>query len=284
MRQRNFLILGSGEAIGSALAACGADPIAAQPPPGTDGGAGVVRGWNALALRAIRDTRPGLDMAARALAALHTSMYNAWAAYDEDARQTMHGRAVRLPRAERGAASKAGAMSHAAYLVLCQRFASQQAGFDARMAALGLAPARLDDQFTPAGIGRTQAAAMLEAWRRDGAEPADAAPRIAEDRAIEPGAEAAEDWCRLARQVSEREGYGDDRDVLLYFVLANALADAARVGGRGAVDAAAAGVLRSFTGAAEWRIAAGGAEDVELGRKAGALAFERARRCWRGKL
>jgi hypothetical protein len=277
MRQRNFLRLGSGDAIGGALAACGAQPVAAQPAPRTGGKAGIVRGWNALALRAIRDTRAGLDTATRALAALHTAMYNAWAAYDDVARQTAHGRAVRLPRAERSAASKAGAMSHAAYLVLCERFPSQQAGFEARMAAFGLAPARLDGQFTPAGIGRTQAIAVLEACGRDGVE----------DKRFESDAGSPDGWCRLAQQVSEREGYGDDRDVLLYFVLANALADALQVAGSGAVDAAVAVVLRSFTGSAEWRIAAGGTEDMEsleLGRKAGAQAFAKARRCWRGKL
>lgn len=314
MRRRNFLRLGSGEAIGGALAACGADPlpIAARPAPRTGAAAeaetetGIVRGWNALALRAIRATQPGLPQATRALALLHTCMYNAWAAYDDDARQTVHGRAVRLPRAERSAASKAGAMSHAAHLVLCERFAAQRAGFDARMAALGLAPARPAGQFTPAGIGRTQATAMLEAWRGDGADEAEglvtvlpfalpctlATPHAALDHPVEPEAGLAHAWCGLAQRVSQRDGHDDDRDVLLYFVLAHALADAViaaadaaadRAASHGIVDAAAAGVLRSFTGSAAWRVEAMDRDVRELGRQVGARVFEKARRCWRGR-
>ena len=33
-------------------------------------------------------------------------MYNAWAAYDDEARQTVHGVGIRLPRGERDAASQ----------------------------------------------------------------------------------------------------------------------------------------------------------------------------------
>jgi len=38
--------------------------------------------WNNVALQAIRDTHPGPPMAARALAILHTCLYDAWVAYD----------------------------------------------------------------------------------------------------------------------------------------------------------------------------------------------------------
>lgn len=289
MRRRNFLRLGSDEAIDGALAACGADSVTLPP-------AGTVRGWNGLALRAIHDTQPDAHTATRALAALHTCMYNAWAAYDEVARQTMHGRAVRLPRAERSAASKASAMSHAAYFTLCERFPSQQAGFDAWMADLGLDPSCPDGQFTPAGIGRSQASAMLDFCRRDSADapdqPAAAEQSFAlatqhhiEDRRAAPGTDAAllPRWCRLAHALSERDGYDEDRDVLLYFVLTNALANA----GDAAADAgtAAAVVLRSFSGRNQ--AGAGHVLDVagqELGRKVGAQVFDRARRHWQGKL
>lgn len=289
MRQRNFLRLGSGEAIGGALAACGADTVTMAPDR-------TVRGWNGLALRAIHDTQPDARTATRVLAALHTCMYNAWAAYDAVARQTMHGRAVRLPRAERSAASKASAMSHAAYFTLCAQFPSQQAGCDAWMAELGLDPSRPDGQFTPAGIGRSQASAMLDFCRRDGIDPPDqpaaaeppfalATPHRIEDWRTGSGADATLTfrWCRLAHDLSERDGYDEDRDVLLYFVLTNALAHAADA----AADAgtAAAVVLRSFSG--RHQDGAGHTLEVagqELGRKVGAQVFEKARRHWQGKL
>src|ERR1051326_8127388 len=37
--------------------------------------------WNNAALQAIRDTNPGPTIAARALAIMHTCMYDAWATY-----------------------------------------------------------------------------------------------------------------------------------------------------------------------------------------------------------
>jgi hypothetical protein len=168
MRRRNFLKLGPGAAIGGALAACGTrgtDTIGGQP----ERLAGTVVGWNRVALQAIRSAQPEPPMAARSLAILHTCMYNAWAAYDDNARQTVHGVAVRLPRAERSAASKASAMSHAAHLALADQFPAQRAAFDAWMAGLGLDPARPSGQLSPAGIGRTQAASMLDFCHRNGA-------------------------------------------------------------------------------------------------------------------
>lgn len=302
MRRRNFLRLGSGEAIGDGMVGCGAGTarIAQAPAPQTaqTAQANIVRGWNDVALDAIRATALEPWAAARALAILHTCMYNAWAAYDAAARQTTHGRAVRLPRAERSAASKASAMSHAAFLALCTRFPSQQAVFDDRMAGLGLDPSRPDAPLSPAGIGRTQAAAMLDACRRDSAgapdEPIAALPfarlgpdvanlHTEEQRPTRLDAGVAEHWYRLAHQVSERDGYDDDRDVLLYFVLANALADAASAAAD--AGAAAAVVLRSFTGSSQ----AGtgnrtGVPGQELGRQVGARVFEKARRYWQGKL
>jgi hypothetical protein len=95
---------------------------------------GTICDWNTLALDACAAASPA--HAARALAILHTSMYNAWAAYDDAARQTAHGVAIRLPRAERSAASKAAAMSHAAHLALTTLFPAQAGSFDARLAAL----------------------------------------------------------------------------------------------------------------------------------------------------
>src|SRR5215207_5008354 len=44
-------------------------------------GDNVVLQWNEVTLQAIRDTRPLPTVAARALAVVHTAIYDAWAAY-----------------------------------------------------------------------------------------------------------------------------------------------------------------------------------------------------------
>jgi hypothetical protein len=254
---------------------------------------GTVLGWNRLALQAVRGAHLGPLPAARALAVLHTCMYNAWAAYDDAARQTAQGVAVRLPRLERSAASKAGAMSHAAYCLLADRFPAERAGFDAWMAVLGQEWAAGDpaagDPLSPAGIGRSQAAAMLAFCRRDGASrpgglvggPAEALQKDqVAHRApvIEP---APGRWFLPAHLLSEHDGYSDDQDVRLFFALANALADAGALAVHGGAGAAAGEVIRLFSG--EMRFGAAGSAGQELGRRAGARAFEGARRYWDGK-
>jgi hypothetical protein len=233
-------------------------------------------GWNRLALQAIRTLQPGAAMAARSLAILHTCMYNAWAAYDDDARQTAHGVAVRLPRAERSAASKASAMSHAAYRALSGQFPALSAAFGAYMAGLGLDPAAPSGQLTPAGIGRTQAAGMQ------------AVAPAPEDASAAPGnGPGPAHWCLLAQSVSERERYDDDQDVRLFFALANALAEAVNAceDAENACGSAAGEVLRRFTGRAlpGGAMATAGTADQELGREAGARAYDKARRYWDGK-
>lgn len=68
-----------------------------------DGGPGnpgtVVVAWNEVALQAIRASHPTPPVAARALAILHTCMYDAWAAYAPVALGTRLGEfcAVQLP-------------------------------------------------------------------------------------------------------------------------------------------------------------------------------------------
>jgi hypothetical protein len=255
--------------------------------------AGTVLGWNRQALQAIRNAQPAPPQAVRALAVLHTCIYNAWAAYDDAARQTVHGVAVRLPCAERSAASKVSAMSHAAYRLLADLFPAQANSFAAWMAGLGLDPAAGGGPLSPAGIGRGQAAAMRAFCRREGADrlgglvggafdaPADL-PAVVEPA---PGR-----WFLPAHLLSEHDGYSDDQDVRLFFALANALADAGSLAVQGSLGGAAAEVIRRFSGempgemrgGSRFRAPASAGEEV--GRKAGARAFDGARRYWEGKL
>lgn len=55
--------------------------------------------WDNALLQAIRVTKPGPPIVARALAIVHTTMYDAWAAYDDQAVGTRLGGSLRRPRA-----------------------------------------------------------------------------------------------------------------------------------------------------------------------------------------
>jgi hypothetical protein len=251
--------------------------------------AGTVLGWNRQALQAIRNAQPGPQQAVRALAVLHTCIYNAWAAYDDTARQTVHGVAVRLPFAERTAASKAGAMSHAAYRLLADLFPAQAGSFASWMDGLGLDPAAGGGPLSPAGIGRSQAAAMRAFCRRAGADRlgslVGAAVEIPPD--LPPVVEPAPGrWFLPAHLLSEHDGYSDDQDVRLFFALANALADAGSLAVQGSLGGASAEVIRRFSGEmrGDSRFRAAASAGQESGRKAGARAFDGARRYWEGKL
>src|SRR5437764_14141962 len=80
-----------------------------------DFSANTVIQWNEAALQGVRDTKPGPPMVARALAIVHTCMYDAWAAYDEHALGTQLGAGLRRPPAEHGDDNQNKAISFAAY-------------------------------------------------------------------------------------------------------------------------------------------------------------------------
>src|SRR3989442_648179 len=67
------------------------------------------------ALQGVRDSRLGPPMVARALAIVHTCIYEAWAAYDHHAIGTRLGAALRRPSREHTRANKEAAISFAAY-------------------------------------------------------------------------------------------------------------------------------------------------------------------------
>lgn len=169
MQRRTFLKIGTGAAVGSALAACGGGSGIAPPPPEQAPQFKAVMGWNQTALQAIRTVKPGPPMAARSLAVLHTSMYNAWAAYDPVALASLPSD-LRRPPAERNTANRLQAMSYAAHVALVDQFPTQKAAFDAYLLSLGFAasPASTDST-TPSGIGIGVAKAMLDKCHADGA-------------------------------------------------------------------------------------------------------------------
>ena len=75
----------------------------------------VVIQWNKAALQGVHDGTLGPPMVARALAIVHTCMYDAWAAYDQKATGTQLGGSLRTLPAVRTPANKSKAVSFAAY-------------------------------------------------------------------------------------------------------------------------------------------------------------------------
>ena len=174
MERRIFLKFGTGAAVAAALTACGSGgggggttPQPPTPPVHTK----VVVGWNTVVLNAVRATRVAPPVAARALAIVHTAMYNAWAAYDPVALSTIApGAMLRRPVAEHSAANAIKAFSFAAYAALVDQFPTQKAAFDGHMAALGFRPADASADFTlPEGVGSIAASALLALAHTDGA-------------------------------------------------------------------------------------------------------------------
>ena len=124
--------------------------------------------WNEQTLDAIRSLSPGPTVAVRALAVVHTAIYDAWAAYDPAAVGTRLGANLRRPTAERTQANKERAVSFAAYLALVDLFPARQAAFAQRMAGLGYATDGTDTS-TPAMVGTTAAQAVVDFRHNDGA-------------------------------------------------------------------------------------------------------------------
>jgi hypothetical protein len=143
-----------------------------QPARAADGD-NVVLQWDEVTLQAIRDTRPLPTVAARALAVVHTVIYDAWAAYDPVAVGTRLLGGLRQPSGERTQANKEKAISFAAYAALVDLFPgqTQQEAFARKMSALSYA---IDgsDTSSAATVGRTAAQAVLDFRHGDGSNQA----------------------------------------------------------------------------------------------------------------
>jgi hypothetical protein len=131
----------------------------------------VVLVWNEETLESIRKLPPGPTVTARALAVVHTAIYDAWAAYDPvavDTRQRLRANPdLRQPAAERTQANKEKAVSFAAYLALVDLFPARQGVFDQRMATLGYATDGTDTS-AAAAVGITAGQAVLDFRHADG--------------------------------------------------------------------------------------------------------------------
>jgi hypothetical protein len=138
-----------------------------RPQPARAAGDNLVLVWNEEALESIRKLPPGPTPAARALAIVHTAIYDAWAAYDPLAVGTRLDAKLRQPEAERTQANKDKAVSFAAYLALVDLFPARQAVLAQRMQDLGFAIDGTDTS-TAATVGRVAAQAVVDYRRGDG--------------------------------------------------------------------------------------------------------------------
>jgi membrane-associated phospholipid phosphatase len=121
--------------------------------------------WNSELLAAVRAVRSTPVVTARALAIVHTCMYDAWAAYDARAVGTVFGSGLRRPPEERTLAAKEVAVSFAAFTALVDLIPSQRPLFERAMEEIGLDSSdETTDPTTPAGVGHTACTAVLE-WR-----------------------------------------------------------------------------------------------------------------------
>src|SRR5919197_2645126 len=129
----------------------------------------VVLRWDEQTLTAVRATKPGPTVVARALAIVHTATYDAWAAYDPKALGTRLGGSLRRPSGEWTANYKSMAISYAAYRVLLDLFPARSSDFSGFMSALAHEPgATSTDPTLPQGIGNLVAQALLDFRHADG--------------------------------------------------------------------------------------------------------------------
>jgi hypothetical protein len=129
----------------------------------------AVIAWNQAALEAVRRTRLGPPMVARAVHILHTSMYDAWATFDERAVAARLGDLLRRPCAKRTEEAKREAVSFAAYRALVDLFPTQRYVFVAVMDRLGYDPDTIGGEGSPSAVGTLAATAVLAFRHGDGA-------------------------------------------------------------------------------------------------------------------
>lgn len=156
---------------------------AATAGPGSEGGPGFERPalaaaqpgdnavlvWDDAVLHGIRVTKPGPTICARAVAVVHTAMFDAWSAYDARAVPTIQHPGWRRPPVERTEANKSEAISYAGYRAVADIFPSEAAYYQALLLQQGYSPGdTTTDPSTARGVGNSAAAAVLEFRHRDG--------------------------------------------------------------------------------------------------------------------
>lgn len=129
----------------------------------------AVIAWNSVAMESAGSSNARGLVMVRALAMMHTAMFDAWTHYDSVAIPTL-GHSARRPEAERTAANKREAISYAAFGVLGDLFPSARPQLEGEMTLLGYDPrTELRDAATPSGIGLLAADDVVQDRHHDGA-------------------------------------------------------------------------------------------------------------------
>ncbi len=131
--------------------------------------------WNQLCLEAIRCTGTSPPLAARALAMVHTAMYDAWSVYDEKAISTSTARYIKiLDRRQCTTENRCKAYSYAAYRVLMDLFWLSQPPENKDMFRDFMCEMNYDPEDStldikkPQGIGNLMAKRVIESRYGDG--------------------------------------------------------------------------------------------------------------------
>jgi len=110
-------------------------------------------------------------MVARALAIVHTCIYDAWMTYDDRASNPEFGNWIKAPKSGRTESNKRAAISYAAYRAAVDLFPQDRRTiFDPFMiGSLGYDPTKVDSNpTTPAGVGNAACEIVLNARHQDG--------------------------------------------------------------------------------------------------------------------
>lgn len=133
----------------------------------------IVLFWNQQTLQLIKQNKVPPTIAARTLALVHTSIFDAWAAYDSIALGTRRGATLRRPEIEHTQANKIEAISFAAFKTLFSLFPDNGFELIQLMNSLGYDAANLStDLTTPSGIGNTAALDIINFRLFDGSNQA----------------------------------------------------------------------------------------------------------------
>ena len=130
----------------------------------------IVLQWNNAILEGVRRSKLGPPMVSRALAIVHTCIFDAWAAYDQKALGTQLGGMLRRPPRERGSANRDAAISYAAYRAAMDLLPAAGPAYNDVMARNGyaLAATASTDVTTAAGVGNVACKAVLDVRHHDG--------------------------------------------------------------------------------------------------------------------
>ena len=149
--------------VGVAAAAVADEPaFSANPRPHS-----VSVDWVDAMLEAIELNPPAPTATTWRMWVVLSSMYDAWAAYDDDALATATGSDLKRPAAERTIANQERAASYAAHNALSYAYPEQVAVFDAVLELHDLAPSGSHDPQHPEGVGNLAADAVIRARLAD---------------------------------------------------------------------------------------------------------------------